>query len=274
MDFINIVQKVSNENKIIPAFNVFGYEDSMSIVKAAEKLNCPVILMTNKDAIKILDVSVWGAMLKSIADGAKVPVGVHLDHCVDENIVKKAIEAGYKTVMYDGSQLPFEENVRKTKLMADYAHEHGVGIEGEIGSVPYSDKPGEYLSVLTDPVEAESFQKLTGIDWMAISVGNVHKLAQKKVAIKFDILEQIEKVTSIPLVIHGATGITNEDILKLRTHRVGKINIGTAIRYAFGTALRESVNNSPNVFDRLELLKNSSIAVEEKTEEILELLYK
>lgn len=261
-------------NAIVPGFNVFGYEDAQAIVRAAEKAQCPVLLMTNKDACKVMPIETWGAMLSSIARSAGVLVGVHLDHCTDENIIMRAMESGYDSVMYDGSQLELSENIRLTRRVVEAAHSKGILVEGEVGSVPYTDRPLEIKSELTEPYMAKSFQDESGADWVAVSIGNIHKLLSDKVTIRFDTLEEIEKVTTIPLVLHGATGIADNEMQQLRKHRIGKVNIGTVIRYTFGSTLRHSVETMPDVYDRLTLMKDPINAVESKTAEILELLYK
>lgn len=259
---------------IVPGFNVFGYEDAQAIVKAAEELQCPVLLMTNKDACKVMPIETWGAMLSSIANNAKTIVGVHLDHCTDENIINRAMNSGYDSVMFDGSQLELSENIRMTCHVTKKAHDKGILVEGEVGSVPYTDRPNEIKAELTDPTHVKTFQNESNVDWVAVSIGNVHKLLKAKVSIRFDTLEQIEAVTTIPLVLHGATGIADDEMRLLRKHRIGKVNIGTIMRYTFGNALRESVNSMPETFDRLALMKNSIQAVESKAIDLLQLLYK
>jgi fructose-bisphosphate aldolase class II len=270
---LETVREVSLKDGIVPGFNVFGYEDSLAIVRAAEKAGNPVLLMTNKDALGVADIEIWGALLSSVAKRAKVRVGVHLDHCTDKNTICRAMDCGYDSVMYDGSQLPFEENAKNTKEIVDIAHRKNIAVEGEIGSVPYDDKPGQYKTLLTDASQAEEFERRTGVDWMAISVGNIHRLTDRKSSIRFDLLREIRDRTSIPLVIHGATGISDDELRKLRHFRVGKLNIGTVMRKIFGETLRETVIDNPNMIDRLDLLKNSAIALEKKTAEILEMLY-
>ena len=274
VDIAGAVKEAGLKDMIIPAFNVFGYEDSLAIVRAAEKLGVPVILMTNRDALGVLRVETWGAMLSSIARCAAVPVGVHLDHNTDKDVIFRAIDCGYSSVMYDGSQLPLAENIKHTKEVARRAHANNVAIEGEIGSVPYSDKPGEYKTELTSPAQAKAFAEETGIDWMAVSVGNVHRLLGAKVPIDFKLLQEIQDNTDIPLIIHGASGITDDDIRLLRKYRVGKINIGTVIRHVFGSAIRRTIEENPAVYDRLALMKAAEAAVEKKAAELFGFLCK
>lgn len=259
--------KAANRDDCIIGFNVFGYEDAAEIVRAAEDCNKPVILMTNRDAIKVLNLEHWSSLLRSIADKAKVTVGVHLDHCSDISLIKTAIDAGYTSVMYDGSKLPLEKNIENTKKVVDYAHKNNVMVEAEIGSVPYIDL-GEEEIVLTDPKEACALVRESGTDILAVSIGNIHRLTEKAAVIHYDVLEEIERVVDVPLVIHGASGISKEDMKKLKKHRIGKINIGTALRMEFGNQLRHQMVVQPKEFDRLKLFAEPRNAIYDKVCEI------
>lgn len=262
------ISDASVRNHIIPGFNVFGYEDALAIVNAAERANSPVMLMVNKAARDVMDIAHWGAMLWSIANNASVPVGVHLDHCTDINLIKRAVEKGFTSVMYDGSKLPLKENIANTLEVVMFAHTYGVYVEGEIGTVPYDDI-GETQASLTLPEEAAILCKESGLDWLAVSVGNIHRLTTRKVPIYFDRLAEIEKVCPVPLVIHGASGILEEDLQKLKTTRTGKINIGTVLRKVFGDSLRNEMMLRPDDFDRLSLFATPFKRVEEKAFEII-----
>lgn len=268
MIMLEEIRKAAGEHRIIPGFNVFGYEDSLEIVRAAEASGQPVMLMTNRDACQVMEVEHWGALLSSIAKKSKVPVGVHLDHCSNPDLIRRAIEAGYTSVMYDGSKLPLMENIRNTREIVSVAHKKGVFVEGEIGYVPYSDKQETEIHY-TDPEEARILTEESGVDLLAVSIGNVHRLTEKKAAIDFSLTRQIEQGCSVPLVIHGASGIREEDLLKLKKHHIGKLNIGTVIRQTFGAALREEITAHPEEFDRLKLMEEPRNQVYKKALEII-----
>lgn len=174
------VKEAAASRHIIAGFNVFGHEDAGAIIKAAEKLRVPVMLMVNRDARKVLDIECWGALLNSMADRATVPVAVHLDHCSDPENVRRAMASGYTSVMFDGSKMPFHENLRITAEIAKEAHQKGIFVEGELGNVPYSDL-GQMDIRLTSPEEARIMQEQTELDWLAVSVGNIHRLVGRKV---------------------------------------------------------------------------------------------
>ncbi|MCH4889823.1 class II fructose-bisphosphate aldolase [Acidaminobacter sp. JC074] len=258
------ILKEAYKNKYaIAGFNVYGYEDAISVVKASEKLNLPVILMTNVDAINHMPIKILGKMLIEIAEKAKVPVVVHLDHGKTIEVVKKALEAGFSSVMYDGSALPLEENIRNTKAVVDLASKYGASVEGEIGSVGYSDPALNSNASYTDPSEAQLFFEKTGVDALAVAIGTLHRMTEQEAVIQYELLEQIEAMTHVPLVLHGSTGVKDSDLKKLSSKGICKVNIGTAIRMAFGHTMRDEFNKNPLEFDRIKLFKEPMKQVEQ-----------
>lgn len=262
------VKEAAGNGTIVAGINIFGHEDAGAVIRAAERAKTPVLLMVNRDAKRELEIEHWGALLGSMAEKSKVPVGVHLDHCSDPENVRRAIHSGFSSVMFDGSKMPFLENVRLTAELAKEAHDNGVLIEGELGSVPYSDL-GDTVIKWTSPKEAKVIQEETGLDWLAVSVGNIHRLVGRKVPIHFDVLDSIQKDCSLPLVIHGSSGISDSDIQKLKKERVGKMNLGTSLRKVFGDTLRQEIQNRSDEFDRQRLMKHSVELVEEAACQIL-----
>lgn len=252
---------------IIAGFNVFGYEDAQAVIRAAERAQSPVLLMINRDARRDLNLNHWSALLRSLANAANVPIGFHLDHCSDLDIVRFAIDVGFTSVMYDGSKLSLAENIYNTRQVCKWAHQKGVQVEAELGTVPY-DELGETEIQFTSPEEVEQFCQQTSVDWLAVSVGNVHRLLGRKVNIDFKVLQEIESVCEVPLVIHGASGLQEQNFVPLRHSRVGKINVGTALRRAFGETLRQEVINNPNTYDRQLLFQKPVACVEETAYQI------
>ncbi|WP_209123402.1 class II fructose-bisphosphate aldolase [Alkalihalobacillus sp. BA299] len=264
----HIIDGLKNANGAIPAFNVFGYEDAIAVVRAAEEVKAPVILATNKVAIAHMPIQLLGNILTTIAKNATVPVVVHLDHGADYETVAQAIMSGYTSVMYDGSQLPLAENIRTTQEITRFAHACGVPIEAEIGSVGYSDLQGH----LTDPQEAKRFAEETGVDTLAVAIGTVHRMEEQTAQIDFVRLKEIEAVVDTPLVLHGSTGVSDIDIQALIKHHFVKVNIGTAIRMAFGHTMRKEMEENPYEFDRITLFKEPMRAVQEEVKKKLTLL--
>ena len=199
-----------------------------------------------------MPVPVLGKMFRHLAEQARVPVVCHIDHAYSLDECSEGIDHGFSSVMIDGSRLPIEENIALTARVVVMARAHGISVEGEVGFVGYSN--GE-AGRFTDPHEAQRFEVETGADALAISVGNVHLNTEKTNGIDVDALRAIEALTSLPLVIHGGSGIP----LALRrtlahTTRICKFNIGTELRMAFGSALRKSVKDQPGEFDHIKLL--------------------
>ncbi|MHA6260206.1 class II fructose-bisphosphate aldolase [Sporosarcina sp. CAU 1771] len=270
-DFREIMKDAANGDYALAAFNVFGYEDAAAIIEAAEEMNAPILLATNKLAIDHGTIVYWGKMLRSLADNASVPVSVHLDHAKDYQTVAQAIKSGYTSVMYDGSHLPFEENVANTREIVKMAQAFGIVVEAEIGKLSYMDIEG-HETEYTDPEEAKLFAEQTDTDWLAVSVGTVQRMQTQDAVIQFDRLKEIEERIDLPIVIHGSTGISDADMKKLVKTNVAKLNIGTAIRLAFGQALSEEVKNNPNEYDRLKLFAAPMEMVKQEAKQKLSLL--
>ncbi len=259
-----LLPEAAASNYAVPCFNVFGYEDAKAVVEAAEELNKPVILACNKDVIDFYGPETAAAMFLNLAKAATVPVCLHLDHTYDEEIIFKALKAGFSSVMFDGSQLPLEENIRRTRAVADVAHAVGASVEGEIGSVPYQEGRDHIKTIDTDPLEAGRFARESGADCVAISIGNVHRLTTQSTEVNFALLDQIAAEVEIPLVIHGASGIKDEDMHVLKQSQVSKFNIGTCLRQALGHNLRDFMNAEPEKFDRIYFMQKAMPFVKEE----------
>ena len=246
---------------------VLGWEDARAYVAAAEALGAPVILQAGPSARAHTPLPVLGAMFRHLAESASVPVVAHLDHGYEEAECREAIDAGFTSVMFDGSKLPFEENAARTRAIAEMAHAAGVSCEGEIGFVGYSEGAE---SRGTDPDEAARFADATGIDAMAISVGNVHLQRDREGGLDEDRIAAIQARTEVPLVIHGGSGVPLAQRTRLaRTTNVAKFNVGTELRMAFGAALRAAVEADPARFDRVQILSETHAPVERAAREAI-----
>lgn len=255
VNLTQIMKDAIEKNRIIPAFNVFGYEDAKMVIEVAESLNAPAILMTNRDAVNFMDVKYYGALYGKMASESKAQVCVHLDHGKSKSEIAAAIQANYSSVMYDGSTLPLEENIRISKEISEFCSACNVSFEVEVGCVGYSNPDVKVKEKLTDPGEVQRMCREANVDCVAVAVGNVHKMQERHGIIDFKRLTDIKKVNSIPLVIHGSTGISDDQLNKMRYYGIGKMNIGTAVRMAFGNTLRDYLNENPEAFDRVELVK-------------------
>ncbi|HAK45764.1 MAG TPA: fructose-bisphosphate aldolase [Spirochaeta sp.] len=256
------VAEASRTERIVPGFNVFGYEDAYAVIRAAERFGAPVILMSNSDAVEHMEISSSVALYKSLAESTEIPVCIHLDHAKTLELIQKAIKAGYTSVMYDGSALPLEENIGNTVRVLDLAAKFNVSVEAELGSIPYTDRNAEIESILTTPAEAGEFIKRAPVDALAVAVGSLHRMQAQTARLDFNRISAIESRVDVPLVIHGFTGVVDEDVEKLLPTKVGKVNIGTALRLAFGKAMKAEIASNPDEYDRVKLFKKPMDAVQ------------
>ncbi|MDO6456043.1 class II fructose-bisphosphate aldolase [Celeribacter halophilus] len=250
-----VLQPALRQGYAVAGLVTLGWEDMRAYVAAAEAEGVPVILQAGPSCREHTPLPVLGAMFRYLAENASVPVVAHLDHGYSVEDCRLAIESGFTSVMYDGSRKPLAENIAETAAIAQMAHDAGVSCEGEIGFVGYSGGEG---SAGTDPEEAAQFARKTGVDAMAISVGNVHLQQDKQGGLDEDRIRAIESVTSVPLVIHGGSGVPVAQRRSLaRNSAICKFNIGTELRMVFGRALRAAVNHDATRFDRVQILKET-----------------
>ncbi|MEM2642958.1 MAG: class II fructose-1,6-bisphosphate aldolase [Candidatus Bathyarchaeia archaeon] len=274
-----LLLKAQKEAYAIGAFNIQNLESLLAVVEAAAEEKSPVIVAVTPSAIKYGGLNYLARLVKTAAETTPVPMSLHLDHGEDLETVKKCLEAGFTSVMIDGSNLPFEENVALTKRVVDVAHQKGVSVEGELGRLAgVEEKTVEKReAVLTDPKEAEEFVKRTGVDALAVSIGTSHGAYKFKgePQLDFERLKQIRERVKVPLVLHGASsvpqwiiekatkygaelsgakGIPEEHIRKAISLGITKINIDTDLRLAFTATVREVLANSPKEFDPRKIL--------------------
>ena len=251
----------------VPGLVCLGWEDMRAYIAAAEAERAPVILQAGPGCRAHTPLAVLGAMFRHLAEGASVPVVAHLDHGYTLDDCRAALDAGFTSVMVDGSSLPLQQNIDLTAAVAELAHAAGASCEGEIGYVGYA---GGAASKGTDPDEAARFAKATGIDAMAISIGNIHLQSAPGSRIDLHQLRAIESVTTVPLVLHGGSGISTAERTVLATDsRIVKINIGTELRMAFGKALRDTLQADPAQFDRIAILKATESPVTAATRTVI-----
>ena len=247
-----VLQPALKEGRAVAGLVCLGWEDMQAYVAAAESENCPVILQAGPGCRGYTPLPILGKMFRYLAENASVPVVCHLDHGYHIDECKEAIDCGFTSVMYDGSRKPLQQNIDETAEIVQLAHAAGVSCEGEIGFVGYDN--GEE-SKGTDPAEAAQFASATQVDAMAISVGNVHLQQDANDGLDKARIKAIEALTAVPLVIHGGSGVPHTQRAELaRDTHICKFNIGTELRVAFGSALRDAVNQDAIRFDRLSIL--------------------
>ncbi len=213
----------------VGSFSVANMEMVLGIIKAAEETNSPIILQIAEVRLKQSPLEIIGPLMIAAAKNAKVPVAVHFDHGLTLEKIRLALDLGFTSVMFDGSHLPLEENIKKTVETVAIAKEYGACVEAEIGCVGGSEDGSEDIAInCTSPAEAVKFVKETNIDALAIAIGNAHGNYKQTPHLRFDILEKVKKSVNIPLVLHGGTGILPEEFVKCRENGIKKINIATA----------------------------------------------
>ncbi|MEM9270445.1 MAG: class II fructose-bisphosphate aldolase [Pseudomonadota bacterium] len=248
----DVLQPALQRGYAVAGLVCLGWEDMRAYADAAEAEGAPVILQAGPSCRAHTPLPVLGAMFRNLADRASVPVVAHLDHGYSFEECRAALDAGFTSIMYDGSQKPLQQNIDETAAIAEMAHGAGASCEGEIGFVGYAQGQA---SEGTDPDEAAEFARATGVDAMAISVGNVHLQQNAGAGLDEDRISAISAVTDVPLVIHGGSGVPSAQRHRLaRKTAICKYNIGTELRMAFGAALRDKLDKDPDQFDRVQIL--------------------
>lgn len=224
-----LLQDAEKNKRAIGAFNVGNMEMIMGAVKAAEALNSPIILQIAERRMTYSPLALMGPMMISAAKNAKVDIAVHLDHGVTLPVIKEALDMGFTSVMYDGSHFPLAENIENTQAVVELAKGYQAAVEGEIGVVGGNEGEEKDQGIAyTRPEEARIFAEATKLDALAIAIGNAHGHYVTTPKLRFDILEATSKLLSVPLVLHGGTGLTPEDYMKSIGLGIRKINVATS----------------------------------------------
>lgn len=225
----DLLKDAQNGNYAVGSFSVANMEMVLGVLKAAEELNAPVILQIAEVRLKQSPLELIGPLMVAAAENAKTPVAVHFDHGKTEEKIGLALELGFTSVMFDGSHLPLDENIAQTKRIMEMAQEYDAAVEAEIGCVGGSEDGSEDIAInCTKPDDAVRFVKETGVDALAIAIGNAHGNYKSTPKLRFDILEKCAELVDTPLVLHGGTGISPEDFVKCSKTGIKKINIATA----------------------------------------------
>jgi ketose-bisphosphate aldolase len=237
-----LLQKAQTEHYAVGSFSPRNTVLIQAVLDAAEESRSPVLVQISANEFKWFDVDPkhFADAFYAIAESYTVPICLHLDHTQDLETIKKAIEAGFTSVMIDASRLPFEENIALTKEVVDYAHRFDVSVEAELGQIGGTDKleTGHDSELYTKPEEAKTFIERTGVDMLAVSVGTAHGVYKvKNPAIQFDILSEIRSLTSTPLVLHGGSGLPADTMHRAIREGICKINIATDLELAFHQAI-------------------------------------
>lgn len=265
-----ILLKAREGRYAVGAFNTVNLETTRAIVEAAKELKSPVIVQITEKTLEYAGGRLIFNLVKNCAEfyAPEIPVGIHLDHGHSMEAVQRAVEIGFPSVMYDGSRKDYSDNVNITKKIVQACHEKNVDVQAELGNVPYLGEleAGEidWTKYMTDPEEACRFAKETGVDVLAVAIGNAHGFFKEKAEPDFERLKKIDTLCGIPLILHGASDWENGRVAKAIENGVSCFNVDTAIRLAFINNLINTLHDHGNVvFDIRKVLGGAQEAVKE-----------
>ncbi|PTQ57427.1 MAG: Fructose-bisphosphate aldolase class II [Candidatus Carbobacillus altaicus] len=247
-----LAQQAKREQFAIGQFNMNNLEFAKAIMEAAERERAPFIYGVSEGAMKYMGERYVVALARAAAEASDIPVVLHLDHGSSFESVMHAIRLGFTSVMFDGSHLPLDENIRITRDIVRVAHAMGISVEGELGTIGGVE---DDLSVADDdahiakPEEAIRFYEETGVDVLAIAVGTAHGMYKGKPHIRFDVIEEVARAIPVPIVLHGGSGVPDEDIRLAIEKGVGKINVNTENQIAMTRTIRKMLQEKPDLYD-------------------------
>ena len=246
----SILKKAQEGKYAIGAFNVENMEMVMAVISAAEEMNAPVIMQTTPSTVKYASLDYFLANVKVAASHAKVPVVMHLDHGSSFELAAQAFRAGYTSIMIDGSHSSFEDNIKISKSVVDMCKPAGIAVEAELGKVGgKEDDLDGGDGGFTDPQEAKEFVERTGVDSLAVAIGTAHGMYKGEPKLDLERLSEIREVVSIPLVLHGGSGIPDSKVQESIERGICKVNYATELRIAFTNGVNKYLNENKDVID-------------------------
>ncbi|MGE5549913.1 MAG: class II fructose-bisphosphate aldolase [Bacteroidota bacterium] len=248
----------------VGAFNLHSPEAARGIVAAAAQCGCPVILQVNEGTIKYFGLRLASAIALAVAAEAEIPVAVHLDHGSSVDLALACLEHGFNSVMFDGSRLPLQENISKTRQVVAGARRFGAAVEAELGRVGGAEEDlivSEAEAGLTNPDEAREFAAATGVDSLAVAIGTAHGVYKGEPRLDFDRLTAIKRLVMAPLVMHGASGLSDAQLRRAVIAGARKVNFSTELKQAFIGQLRRTLTDQPEEFDPRRLFPPAQEAV-------------
>ncbi|MET8163366.1 class II fructose-bisphosphate aldolase [Streptomyces sp. NPDC005329] len=244
-----LVTRAHAARTAVAAFNVITLEHVEAVIAGAESADAPVVLQVSENAVayrrgQLLPLARAAAVA---AERAAVPVALHLDHVRSDPLLRRAADAGFSSVMYDASRLPYEENLAATCAAVELAHAQGLWIEAELGEI--GGKGAHTPGARTDPDEARAFVADSGVDALAVAIGSVHAMTTRTAALDHGLLARLRAALDLPLVLHGSSGVPDRELTAAVTGGIAKVNIGTALNQAMTGAIREHLGAHPDAVD-------------------------
>lgn len=274
---VSWLKRAQAEGFAVGAFNANTMEQMQAIAMAAEAERAPVIIQISGNAAeymgagsRVAGLRLAAEMGRVIAELVTVPVALHLDHGRESEVLQ-ALALGFTSVMFDGSDFPFEENIARAIALRDAAHSMGAAFEAELGEVPRAGVPGMEEGELTDPAQVAEFAERTRPDALAVAVGSVHALKHKEVSLDFALLDAIRAAVSLPLVLHGSSGVLDESICEGIRRGLCKVNVATQLSGAFTRSVRGYLGEHPDVVDLRKYFTPARLAMMEQVRERMRL---
>ncbi len=234
----------------VGAFNVENMEMAQAVIEAAVELSAPVILQTTPSTLRYAPVEMYSAIVTQLAKEAAVPVALHLDHGSSFNLAKRALEAGYSSVMIDGSKEIFDQNIQLTRQVVETSQKYHVPVEAELGKVGGKEDDLEAEGdAYTDPEQARIFVEQTGVDSLAVAIGTAHGVYRGEPKLDVRRLREIQAIVDIPLVLHGASGLSDESVKECIQAGICKVNFATELRIAYSDGIKETLADIPETYD-------------------------
>ena len=269
-----MLKKAKEEHYAVPHFNINNFEWAKFILEECNELNVPVILGVSEGAVKYMgSYLVVADMVKALVKSLniKIPVCLHLDHGSSLESCISAIDAGFSSVMIDGSSLPLEENIKITKDVVSYAHERGISVEAEVGHIGTTEDNMTKEETNATFEDCQILYENTDIDALAAALGSVHGFYKKEANLDFETMELINKSLPVPLVLHGGTGIPDDKIRMAISKGISKININTELQSVWSKAVRKYLLENEDVYDPRKIISSGESAMKERISEIVTL---
>jgi fructose-bisphosphate aldolase class II len=252
----------------IGAFNIFDYLTAKAAIDAANAVKTPILLQTSVGTVKKFGPQALFDMLDLLRKGSGVPILIHLDHCTDASLAKTCVDTGWDSVMVDMSEKPLDENISLTAEVGNYAHQRGVCVEGEVGIIK-----GVEEEIVSDREQLAGYEDClkflegTRVDAFAPAIGTAHGLYKSEVKLNYDLVKKLADTTETPLVVHGGTGLSDEQFARLIACGASKINVSTALKYAYIDGLRNYWSACPDEYNPLKLNEAAEQSVKKTVEE-------
>lgn len=263
---LELIKKAKEKKAAIAAFNIHNLETIQAVIEGASEERAPVIIQTTPGTLKHAGIEYIGVIVKKAAEMYDIPVALHVDHCPSFNTIVECIRNNYTSVMIDGANLEYDENVKLVKRVTEMAHAVGMQVEGEIGRIGGVEDDmfvNSDEAALTIPSEAKKFVEDTGIDTLAIAIGTAHGMYKGEPKLDFERLSEIEAIVDVPLVLHGASGVPDESIREAIRRGIAKINIATELKNPMAKAIVDTFDKNKDENDPRNYMGAAREAVKE-----------